>query len=164
MGDEDIEKTDAQLLEEERYRENFNPETKSQNYKKLRATDVKNNQRVYLPDPRPVKEEADLRYRGSVIDKVVKEYTKNNKKTCNLTPSEQRGIKSLQKRSKTGELIVYPTDKSMKNAITTKESYKRQGDAHVAGDKVVTWEEVEKSQREVKDHLRGLNLIFGTGE
>ena len=109
------------------------------NFTRLRATDIKNNPRVQMPDPRPVKEEADLRYRGNVIDRVVKEYKKSNSKGMNLTPSESRGLKSLQKRSKAGEIIIYPTDKSMKNAITTPDSYRRQGDIHVVGDKIVTW-------------------------
>ena len=162
--DEDVEKSDAQLLEENRYRETFNPDEKSLNFKRLRATDIKNNPRVQLGEPRPTREEADLKYRGNVIDKVVEEFKRDTKKPSNLTPSELRGIKSLQKRSKAGELIVYPTDKSMKNAVTTPESYKRQGDLHVTGDKIVTWDEVEEAQRCVKGHLRGMNLIFGTGD
>ena len=59
-----------------------------------------------MPDPRPVREEADLRYRGNAIDRVVQEYKRSNSKGMNLTPSESRGLKSLQKGSKAGELFI----------------------------------------------------------
>ena len=47
LVDEDVEKTDAQLLEENRFRETYNPEAKSVNFTRLRATDIKKKPREY---------------------------------------------------------------------------------------------------------------------
>ena len=49
--------------------------------------------------------------------------------------------------------MVYLADKSSKLAVTTFESYERQGMKHVSGDEEVEWEDVYKAQKEVKGHL-----------
>ena len=55
MVDKDTEKTDALLLEENKYRETYNQEENSLSFQKLRATDVKNNPRIHMGEPRPAK-------------------------------------------------------------------------------------------------------------
>ena len=59
--------------------------------------------------------------------------------------------------------MLYNTDKSGKLAVTTLENYKKQGDEHTKGDKVVDWKQVKEIQNKVKAHLRALNRIFNTG-
>ena len=55
----------------------------------------------------------------------------------------------MRKRIDSGEIIVYQTDKSGKLCVASTESYRRQGQEHVNKDKVVSWDEVEKSQKEI---------------
>ena len=81
-----------------------------------------------------------------------------------MTPSEKRGIKSLRARIESEEKIVYPTDKSGRLAVTSRASYSKQGEKHVAGDRVVEWKEVEEAQKTVKAHLWTLNRVFNPGQ
>ena len=52
----------------------------------------------------------------------------------NLTPEEQRGLKSLKRRIKEGEIVVLPTDKSGRFAIMSMETYVKAGMVHVKDD------------------------------
>ena len=124
-------------------------------------TKVKNNPRVYLPNERPVREETELKGRETMIETLIDKYNKQTKRPENLMPGERRGLNKQKKRS---DIVVYLTDKSGKLCIATPEVYKRQGDPHTANDTVVTWKQVEDSQREMKGHLRAYNLIFQAGE
>ena len=54
VEDEDFqEKTPEQVVQEENHREVYDPESKTLDFRKLRATGVKNNPRVHLPGDRP---------------------------------------------------------------------------------------------------------------
>ena len=44
------------------------------------------------------------------------------------------------------------------------EVYRKMGMVHVEKDPVVTWEDVQQSQREIRGHLRCLNHVFQTGK
>ena len=156
-------KTDEQILEENKYRETYDPDTKTIDFRKVRATDVKNNPRVCLPPARPVREEAEFMSRNVMVDKVTERFMNNNPRGDNLTESEKAGVEKLVKRSKAGEIVIYQTDKSGKSCVASVESYKRQGVLHTRGDEVVTWEQIQEAQRMVKGHLRGMNLIFQAG-
>ena len=57
----------------------------------------------------------------------------------NLTPGEHRGVLSLQKKVADGDIVVYPTNKSGKLAVTCRDSWIRQGLVHVSKDEVVNW-------------------------
>ena len=116
-----------------------------------------------LPDPRPEKEEAELLNRGVMVDSVVSKYVKSVPKVHNLTPRERQGVKKLRKRVKNKEIVIYQTDKSGKLCVATPEAYKRQGDKHVASDKVVDCKEIEESQKELSCPLRAYNLMFSAG-
>ena len=72
-------------------------------------------------------------------------------------------MERLCKRVQSGEIVIYPTDKSGKLAVTTLENYEKQGNEHVRGDRKIGWPEVQKIMNEVKGHLRALNKIFNTG-
>ena len=45
--------TPKDLIEQEQVRELYNPDTKTLNFNKLKATDTVNNPRIHLPKPRP---------------------------------------------------------------------------------------------------------------
>ena len=134
--------------------------------RKLHATKIKNCPRVYIPKGRPAKEEAQFCTRDTMIDKEIQKLLERIKTsdTRNLTASESRGIKKLSKRVKEGELVIYQTDKSGKFCVTDREGYKRQGEVHTRGDKIMSWDEVRAVQREVTGHLKAINKIFQTGK
>ena len=59
----------------------------------------------------------------------------------NLTDEELAGFKSLQKRVKSGDIIILKTDKSNKFAVSDYESCLRMGEEHTKKDK-----EIERSE------------------
>ena len=152
-------------------RETFDPVQKQFDFRKKRATDVKTNQRIYLPEPRPLNEEAELSVRNDIWEDVVKKYLAENcdedgiiQTGCNLSESEKRGLKKLKKRSDEGELVIGTTDKSGKLCVSSMESYIRQGQKHVGSDRAVDWEEIFQIQRRMSNHARALVKIFSIGE
>ena len=62
---------------------------------------------------------------------------KNNESPTfnNLTDSEQKGLESIKKRIKQGELCVCQTDKSGRLAVLTKEQYIKAGLEHASKEK-----------------------------
>ena len=70
----------------------------------------------------------------------------------------------MEDRIKAGEILVYPTDKSGKLAVTMPEAYVRQGHTDIKNDKIVQWKEVEETQRLVKGYLWALKRVFNLGK
>ena len=111
QGNEIIEekenKTMEQMVQEESHREIWDPNTNTIDFKKVRASDVRNNPRVVIPKARNVKEEAELAARTMMIEDEVKKFIMENPENeKNLTASEFRGYQKLLKRVATGEIIV----------------------------------------------------------
>merc|ERR1712112_324577 len=102
--------------------------------------------------------------RNTLIEHNVLEYIESQPNLENLTKSERRGQKKLARRVKSGEIVVYTTDKSSKLATATRESYERQGDVHCSGDPIVTWDEVAMSKKIILGHCKAFNRILKIGE
>ena len=101
---------------------------------KQRATDLKANKKVYLPKAMETRAEARLDVRQEKYRKTYNAFIKEacNKKgeqETNLTASQARGLKTLKTRISKGELLVIPTDKSKKMAVTTREAFLEMGRA-----------------------------------
>ena len=156
--------TQTEEVQVEQYRQVFDPENKELDFRRLRPRDVKSNPRVFIPKPRNNKDEEELKVRNHLEEKVMLDYLQEQEDCNNFAPSEKRGIKSLRARIEAEEIVVYPTDKSGRLAVTSRSSYSQQGAKHVAGDRVVDWVEVEAAQITVKHHLWALNRVFNPGQ
>ena len=66
-------------------------------------------------------------------------------KQCNLTKQQRRGIAKLRGRTKSGEILITCTDKCNGYEESTMENNRKDGESYVAGDKPVTWKEIEKA-------------------
>ena len=91
-------------------------------------------------------------------------FGKNGEQESSLTQEEKIGLKSLQKRISSGEIIVIKTDKSSKLAVTTQEKYKEMGQEHVSKDKIIGRQEVIEMEEKLNGHSRAWANIFGTGK
>ena len=118
-------------ITEHEYHEVYNSETKTLDFTKLRCTDVKNNPRVKLADPRPPIEEAHLTTRNSMVTQKFLKYVETHPHSQNLTPAEKRGIRKLRKRQSEGDLVIWLTDKSGKICVSGLDVYERCGDGEV---------------------------------
>ena len=82
------------MVTEECHQEIFTPEDFTIDFRKLMATQVKNNPRVHLPMDRPPKEEALITTRGALIDQETLGHLASMKPqdTKNLPPSETSAL------------------------------------------------------------------------
>ena len=86
---------------------------------------------------------------------VTKEDIANNDKDeqkTNLTCSQKKGLISLVRRVKSGEVIIVETDKTGKFAILTMEDYMAAGMVHASKDEEVTEDFVKNNQRVRNGH------------
>ena len=154
---------EARITEHE-YHEVYNSETKTLDFTKLRCTDVKNNPRVKLADPRPPIEEAHLTTRNSMVTQKFLKYVETHPHSQNLTPAEKRGIRKLRKRQSEGDLVIWLTDKSGKICVSGLDVYERCGDREVLGkDEKVDMSATIKAQKELVGHMRAMNHVLQTG-
>ena len=51
-------------------------------------------------------------------------------------------------------------DKSGRYTVSSRASYKAQGDQHTLGDRVVEWDEINRIQNEVVCHAKALANVF----
>ena len=155
-------------VEEESHREVYNEVDKTLDFRKVRVTDMKDNPRVVLPPPRPPQEEAVLTAKELLWNEAIQDYSRKNcRKGCqktNLSKKEEAGIKKLELRKKSGEVVIIPTDKSGRMSISSRESYTKQGDVHTKGDKIVSWKEIEEAKTELVRHSKALGNVFRMGE
>ena len=122
------EEQERQDILEAKTRQVYDSDTKTLDLRKLRATDVKLNSQVYLPESQNVKYESQLELRSSKYLEIFQNYVKEkcdskHRQNSNLSASQSKGIKKLKKRISDGELIVCPTDKSGKFAAMPTEMY-----------------------------------------
>ena len=84
--------------------------------------------RVTLPKPLSAEEESKIEVRKRTQKEVFEKFRKNNtnskgEQKSNLTQSEQKGLKSLKKKVKEGNIVIMKTDKSGRFVVTTPEKY-----------------------------------------
>ena len=82
----------------------------------------------------------------------------------NLTESEERGLKKLQKRVSDGELIVVKPDKSGHFALMSLSEYQSAGEVHTSKDSEVDLDFLIKNQRKINGHISMLLKTFLVGE
>ena len=148
---------------------------------KMKATDYKFNRQVFLPKHETAERESLHELRRMTMLDAFRQVTKmNNKKKdanlskqglksdndkvgSNLTRAEMAGLKSLQKRVQSGELIITETDKSKRFCILKSDQYTAAGQKHVGKDLKVSCDDVRTVQKLVNDHSTWIRKIFGFG-
>ena len=156
------EKMRDRLFEEE-YREPYNARRKELDFRKLQATRVKSNKRVMIPRPSDQEAEEEILARSTMVRRVVTKFKEEYRTPKNMTPGELRGIEKLERRMKSGEIVIMLTDKSNKLAVVNRELYEKMGEEHVKADMKVSWKFIDEAQKIVHGHLVALNKVFQTG-
>ena len=164
MGQELLEKqedAEARLV--------YNEETDVVDLGSRRATDMKHNTRLHMPQPRPPGEEAVLGARQEIWMRATTDFMKDNcmpggvQRENNLSTEERVGLASLKRRVKSGELTILPSDKGNKFTVSSIESYERQGDIHTTNDRLISEMELDQIQARMNNLSRGLAKITGIG-
>ena len=157
-------------LIEAQSRQTYDPTSSKVDMAKHRVTDSAHNTRVFLPKPMAATREAMLAVHMSEWDRVrvsVKEEIANNEKDeqkTNLTSSQKKGLVSLARRAKAGEVVIIETDKTGKFAILSREDYMAAGMVHTSKDEEVTEEYVKSNQRVLNGHCSLWLKIFNVGQ
>ena len=137
---------------------------------KHRVTNSCQNTRVFLPKPMAATREAMLAVHMSEWERVrvaIKKELADNEKSeqkTNLSKNQKRGLISLVRRIKSGELIIIQTDKTGKFAILTMEDYLAAGMVHASKDEEVTEDFVKSNQRVLNGHCSLWLKIFNVGQ
>ena len=90
--------------------------------------------------------------------------SKGGKQIPNLTKEQEKGLESLKRRVKDGELVILPTDKTGKFAVMTRSTYKKAGLSHIKEDKEVGYEDLWEAQKELNGHMAMLIKCFKIGD
>ena len=169
--EEDISEAEQEKndLMEAQSRQAFDSESKCFDMRNLRATDVKLNTFVVLPEPQSVKYEAGLELRR---DKYLSEFRNYVKQNCdkgfqqkpNLTSQQRKGIKKLSKRVADGEIIICLTDKSGRLAVLPMEMYHEAAKVHIGKDVEVDFHEAERTQKLLNGHVSSWLKMTRMGE
>ena len=122
-----------------------------------RATDLKQNSRVFFPKKTDLDTESKLTMLRVEALAIVDQFRKEkcidrDQQKSNISAAEARGLKSLRTRVREGEIVVLPTDKTGRFAVMSRDSYERAGLIYTQGDKEVNWDMLRKEQREINGH------------
>ena len=132
--EDELEEHDEEAeLEEAKSRMTYHGDKRSLNMARRKVTDCKGNSRVIFP-----KKMCDLDFEsrldmfrleamGIFQEYVKKNCNDNGKQQSNLNKSQSRGLKSLRKRIKEGEIVITPTDKTGNLAVFSRESFEEAG-------------------------------------
>ena len=170
LDDMEAEAEDEMNMREAQMRATFDLTSGNLNMRKRRATDVKMNSRVVLPRKmRGFEEEAKLEMLRQELRGVYNRYMSEKcgprgMQKSNLSMREIKGLKSLRKRVKEGEIVILPTDKTGLFTVMSRDTYLECGLSHTKGDIEVGWEELKLAQSEINGHTSMMIKIFKIGE
>ena len=155
---------------EEGKEETFNIDQRTFDFRKARSTELPFNIRTNMPGPIENREE-EIRLQAlkselrSITDKYAAE---KDTEMENLTEEQKRGIKSLKRRQKEGEIVIFQTDKSGKLAADTPENYAEAARPHIEKDEVITEKDYEDIEKLINAHsifwMRMLRVGEMTGD
>ena len=136
---------------------------------RVRATDMKGNKRIFLPKAMEHDLEARMEIRRAEANRIFDECVKllvdvSSKTEDNITKSERRGLISLQKRVKEGEIVICQTDKSGRLAVLTQEQYRASGEQHLKNTTEVDLGFAETNQSILNGNVEWWAGILNIGE
>ena len=124
--------------------------------------------RVYLPAPLDSVREVTMQHLRDNLKSVTEEYVQSPEYGSsvhkNLTREQKDGLRSLKKKVKQKDVVIYQTDKSGRFSVDTMDNYREACSAHVEGDQTITVELHEKAQKMANTHSTMWVRIFKAGE
>ena len=167
-GTEDKLRKEYNEMEEARTRMVYDSQSRTYDERKQRVTDLKECSRIFLPKPLEVTREAQLEMRRELHMKISEEYRRKNcdprgRQAMVLTEKEQNGMKKLEKRKNSGEVVITMTDKSSKLCIMSREDYLKLGEDHVKKDAEVGRQEVQRCEKTLNLHSLSWIKMWRTG-
>ena len=130
----------------------YDNRTKVLNMGNMQATAYKYNKSIGLPPNESAEIETAHETRRiellRVFDRIANDPKfKEDGSESNLSPDELKGLKSLKRRIKAGELVVCDTDKSRRFAILSRDQYVKSGLVHTVNDLEISESHSSESKR-----------------
>lgn len=166
---EDIKRRQEEREEEDdaKTRQTFDPINKIYDDRKRRVTDLAECSRVTLPKPMQIEEEALIEIRRNMHKKIFSQHreenTDNGKQESNLSEEERKGLRSILKRIREGEILVMKTDKSGKFCIVSQADYIKMGEVHTKNDKKISRDNVIQIEKALNGHCMAWCKTWDTG-
>ena len=139
-------------------------------FRNLKATDLKNNKRIILPNLEDDTEEIRKNNVKKELEGIFVNYMKEhcdkfgNQIENNLSKKEVNAIKALKTKMKDEDIVCFETDKTGKFALDTKTNYVRKMEKHVENDDIVSMKEVRKIEKKLNEHSEHIVNITNAGE
>ena len=123
----------------------------------------------HIPGIEDREEEIRLQALKNELRRITDQFaTEKDTEMSNLTEEQKKGIKSLKKKQKEGEIVVFQTDKSGRLAADSPENYAEAAMPHTENDEVVTKKDYEDIEKLINAHsifwMRMLKVGEGTGD
>ena len=148
----------------------YDRNAKVMDIRNLKATDLKNNKRVILPELN--EDENEIRnnhVRNELKDVFLKYKSKNcdkygNVLKNNMSKSQMDAIRNLKTKISEENLVCYKTDKTGKLALDTVENYSNKMEKHIKNDKTVSAKELKKIENDLNNHADYWSRMTKAGE
>ena len=124
-------------------------------FRNMKATDMPFNKRVSLPNPLKHEMEVKIQMLKQNLDDITKDYIINNDRNnaqSNLSETQKDGLRSLKERKKSGEVVVFQTDKTNSFSVDTLDNYRIAGQCHTEKDEVITKEQKKNLETMMNAH------------
>ena len=146
----------------------FNPEEKSINGRKRKATDMPQNARVDLPKAIDKSEEAERLVRGERYMQTLRnfkyqQWNSDWRQTSNLDHNERQDLSKITNRVKEGEIIIWKTGKTDKLVAVDPDQYIVMGMEHVGQNRQIDWKEAGQVQKTLNSHTSYWLKILNVG-
>ena len=141
-------------------------ENKTMDFRYFRSTNLKFNQRITMPPPLDDDAEVNMQNLKLKLKQCTQKYNNEagNSKPNNLTTEQEQGLKSLRRKKKEGEIVVFETDKSKRFSCDTPENYKVLAGTHMEQDDVVKQEVKGRYEHEINAHSHMWIRMLQTAE
>ncbi|CAI9734882.1 Hypothetical predicted protein [Octopus vulgaris] len=143
----------------------FNNCDKSYNMSRIYPTTLPFNKRVYIPRHANDHMEAQFTIARTKLRQILGLYTKRQRQ--NKTEAQQLGIKpacglhKLIQRTRNGEVVCLPTDKSGRMSTDSLPNYIQAMQPHIANTKVTTLQAHEEREKFLNAHMMMWTIVLG---
>ena len=154
----------------EETKEVFNEETKTIDFRNMKATDMKMNKRIIMPELDDDEEEI---RRSNVKHNLKQIFMNYREKNCdkygnilenNLDVKQLKSIKELKTKINNEGLVCYKTDKTGKLAVDTLENYSSKMEKHTKDDINITEKKITTIENKLNEHMDYWVGMTNTGE
>ena len=136
-------------------------------FRKMKATYLPFNRRVYIPSPLEEHNKLLLQVLKQELVDISNKYVRdrnNGKVSRNISKEQELGMKSLIEKSKKGDIVIQCTDKSGRQSVDTPENYIMATEEHIKNDIILTERDHESAEKLINAHSMSWARMLNMGK